>query len=44
MFRVPSGWCSSCDGGLLVGDPARLAKIAGAGLYGVVVAVLLNAE
>jgi len=32
-----------CDGGLHVDDPALLAKFSEAGLYGVVVAVLLKA-
>jgi len=37
------GGVLTCDGGLFVDDPAYLAKIAEAGLYGVVVAVLLKA-
>jgi len=35
------GGVHTCDGGLLVDDPTRLAKIVEAGLYGVVVAVIL---
>jgi len=38
----PVGGILVCDAGLHVDDPARLAKIAEAGLYGVVVAVLLK--
>jgi len=37
------GGVLTCDGGLLVDVPARLAKTAEAGLYGVVIAVLLKA-
>jgi len=39
----PVGGVLTCDGGLLVDDPARVAKIAEAGLYGVVVAVPMKA-